>query len=120
MPDTDAAASPLNPRVFMILLAFAEGRAHGYQIKQAVEERSGGQVRLDAGSLYRAIAKLLDDGLIQETMDRPEPSEDDARRRYYHLTDAGRQVVAAEARRLADLVEIARANDLIEQPEAAR
>jgi len=111
---------PLNPKIFMILLAFAEGTAHGYQIKKSVEERSGGQVRLDAGSLYRAMAKLLDDGLIAETVERPDPSEDDARRRYYRLTEPGRQVAATEARRLASLVEVARANNLIEGPEAAR
>lgn len=104
----------------MILLAFAEGTSHGYQIKKAVEERSGGQVRLDAGSLYRALARLLDDGLIEESRERPEPSGDDARRRYYRLTDSGRRAVAAEARRLAGLLEIARAHDLIDHPEAAR
>lgn len=119
MPDADIATPPLNPRVFMILLAFAEGTAHGYQIKKAVEARSGGQVLLDAGSLYRAVAKLLDEGLIEETDERPGPEEDDARRRYYRLTGAGRAVVAAEARRLADLVEVARANDLLDRPEVA-
>ncbi len=80
MSKTGAATQPLNPRVFMILLAFAEGTAHGYHIKKAVEEQSGGQIRLDAGSLYRAMAKLLDYGLIEEAEERPEPGEDDARR----------------------------------------
>jgi DNA-binding PadR family transcriptional regulator len=118
--DDANAPPPLSPKVFMILLAFAEGTSHGYQIKKAVEERSDGQVRLDAGSLYRALARLLDDGLIEETQERPEPSCDDTRRRYYRLTDMGRRAVAAEARRLAGLLEIARAHDLVDHPEAAR
>ncbi len=107
---------PLNPKTFEILLAFIGGTAHGYQVKRTVEERTGGQVRLDAGSLYRAIAKLLDGGLLEEAAERPESGKDDERRRYYRLTEAGRQLAAAEARRLAGLVEFARANDLIDNP----
>jgi DNA-binding PadR family transcriptional regulator len=118
---TDAPPTlPLNPRVFAILLSLADGSAHGYQIKKAVEERSAGTIRLDAGSLYRSMAKLLDEGLIAETGERPDPAMDDTRRRYYHLTERGRAVVAAEARRLANLVEFARSRDLIEEPKAAR
>ena len=90
------------------MLALTEGPRHGYAIKQGVEARSGGQVSLDAGALYRSVAKLVDDGLIQESEERPE--DDDARRRYYALTPLGRGVVAAEAARLAPLVEIAQRN----------
>ncbi len=115
-----SSALPLNPRVFTILLALADGSAHGYQIKKAVEERSGGAIRLDAGSLYRTIAKLLDEGLIAEFGERPDPAMDDTRRRYYQLTEQGRAVVAAEARRLAHLVEFARSRNLIEEPKAIR
>lgn len=110
----------MNPRVFMILLAFAEGSAHGYQVKKSVEDRSGGSIRLDAGSLYRSLAKLVDEGLVVESGDRPDPKMDDTRRRYYELTDRGRAVVAAEAARLANLVEYARSNDLIAAPAEAR
>lgn len=107
---------PLNPRVFMILLAFVEGPAHGYEVRKRAEERSGGRVKLDAGSLYRSIAQLVDNGLIEEALAPSAPAEEDARRRYYRLTEAGRSVVAAEARRLAGLVEHARAHDLLESP----
>ncbi len=103
----------MNPRVFMILLSFAEGSAHGYQVKKAVEERSGGSIKLDAGSLYRSLAKLVDEGLVAESGERPDPNMDDTRRRYYELTDKGRTVVSAEATRLATLVEYAKRNDLV-------
>ncbi len=116
----DDSTSPMNPRVFMILLAFAEGSAHGYQVKKAVEERSGGSVKLDAGSLYRSLAKLVDEGLVVESGERPDPDMDDTRRRYYELTDEGKAVVSAEAGRLADLVEYAKQNDLVGQPAEAR
>lgn len=111
-PDKDDAA-PMNPRVFMILLAFAEGSAHGYQVKKAVEERSGGRIKVDAGSLYRSLAKLVDEGLVVESGERPDPQADDTRRRYYELTNKGRAVVSAEAARLAELVEYAKRNDLV-------
>lgn len=96
---------PLNPRVFAILAALLEEPAHGYRIKQAVEERSGGAVTLDPGSLYRTIAKLLEDGVVEEV---PAPAGEesvDARRRYYGVTAFGRQLAAAEASRLRHLLE---------------
>jgi DNA-binding PadR family transcriptional regulator len=103
MSDTDVARHlPLNPRVFAILAALLEAPSHGYRVKQAVEERSGGAVTLDPGSLYRTIAKLLDDGLVEEV---PSPEQDDdPRRRYYGVTAFGRTVVAAEASRLRNLL----------------
>ena len=107
---------PLNPRVFLILLAFAEGNGYGYQVKKAVEQLSGGEVELDVGSLYRTVAKLVDGGLIREAESRGDPDQDDTRRRYYELTTLGRDVTAAEARRLNDLVEIARINELLDSP----
>ena len=111
---------PLNPRIFMILLAFAEGPAHGYEIKKRAEERSGGSVKLDAGSLYRSIAHLMDQGMIREAEGPGSEAEHDPRRRYYGLSDYGKRVLAAEADRLAGLVEHARVHDLIESPEGAR
>ena len=104
----------------MILLAFAEGSAHGYQVKKAVEERSGGRTKLDAGSLYRSLAKLVDEGLVVESGERPDPEVDDTRRRYYELTNKGRAVVSAEAARLAELVEYAKRNDLVGLQAEAR
>ena len=109
---------PLKPAVFEILLALAqEGSSHGYAILQRVAERSRGLVRLETGPLYRHLKRLLDGGLVEESDDRPDPEEDDPRRRYYRLTPLGRSVTAAEARRLSSLVRTARQVDLLEQPE---
>ena len=118
--DEVARHLPLNPRVFLILLAFAEGNGYGYQVKKAVEQLSSGEVRLDVGSLYRTVAKLVDGGLIKEAESRGDPDQDDDRRRYYELTALGRDVTAAEARRLNDLVEVARVNELLEVPGSHR
>ncbi len=115
-----APTLPLNPRVFLILLSFAEGPAHGYEIRKRAEERSGGSVQFDAGSLYRSIAQLLDQSLIEEVTTVSGTEMSDPRRRYYDLTGLGRQLVAAEARRLAGLVEYARGHDLIDGRELAR
>ena len=119
-PDEVAQNLPLNPRVFLILLAFAEGSRYGYEVKKAVGTLSGGEVRLDVGSMYRSLAKLVDGGLIREAETRGNPDEDDVRRRYYELTPLGREVTAAEARRLNGLVEVARINELLESPESNR
>lgn len=95
---------PLNPRVFAILAVLLETPSHGYRIKQEVEARSGGSVTVDPGSLYRTIAKLLDDGIVVE--EAPAGEEDvDPRRRYYGVTPFGRALVAAEASRLRDLLD---------------
>lgn len=95
---------PLNPRVFAILVVLLEAPAHGYRIKQAVEERSDGAVTLDPGSLYRTIAKLLDDGVVEEVSAPAETGENDPRRRYYGVTAFGRALAAAEASRLRHLL----------------
>ena len=111
MPPTrqSTASLPLAPAVFHILLALADGDAHGYRIRADVIERSNGALRLDPGSLYRLIARLSEDRLIDEASIRPKPDEDDERRRYYRLTSLGRKVLAAETNRMADLVAVARA-----------
>ncbi len=121
MPDSTSVGEslPLNPRIFMILLAFAEGPAHGYEIKRRAEERSEGRVQLDAGSLYRSLAHLMDQDVIHE-VEAPPEGEGDARRRYYGLTETGRKILAAEAHRLAGLVEYARIHELIGSPEGVR
>jgi DNA-binding PadR family transcriptional regulator len=103
---------PLSPASFHILMALAEADRHGYAIIQAVLERTRGAVKLGAGTLYRTIQRLLDDGLVVEIDERPDPDEDDERRRYYRLTAFGRAVARAEAQRLADLVRLARASGL--------
>jgi DNA-binding PadR family transcriptional regulator len=98
---------PLTPVAFEILLALAEEDRHGYHIMQAVERRTDGRVTLHAGTLYRALARLVDVDLIEELDERPDPSSDE-RRRYYRLTDFGRQAAQAEAARLASQVRAAR------------
>ena len=103
-----AAQLPLTPAVFHILLAVADQDRHGYGIILDIAERTGGAMRLGTGTLYTAIAGLLDHGLIEESDERPAEDEDDERRRYYRLTGFGRDVANAEARRLAALVRMAR------------
>ena len=104
---------PLSPPVFHILVALADGEAHGYAIMRDVAERSEGSVRLGAGTLYGAISRLLDDALIEESEQRPDPEMDDTRRRYYRLTRFGGRVLAAETQRLSELVRAARATKVI-------
>jgi DNA-binding PadR family transcriptional regulator len=104
---------PLQPAVFHILMALAEEDRHGYAIIQNVSARTSGAVRLSAGTLYRSIQRMLEDGLIVEIDERPDPEEDDERRRYYRITTLGRQVARAEAQRLVELVKMARASGFI-------
>ena len=103
---------PLQAATFHILVALAGGDQHGYAIIQDVAERTSGAIRLSAGTLYRSIQRMLDDGLIVEPRERPAPEQDDERRRYYRITPLGTAVARAEARRLADLVKMARARGL--------
>ena len=103
---------PLPQATFHILLAVAEEDRHGYAIMQDVADRTGGALRLSAGTLYRSIQRMLEQGLIVEPRERPAPKEDDERRRYYRITTLGTAVARAEARRLAQLVKMARARGL--------
>lgn len=100
---------PLKPAVLLVLVSLAAGDRHGYALKKDVAARTGGQVHLGPATLYRTLATLLQDGLIEETERRPAPELDDERRRYYRITALGRKVVAAEARRLEELARAARA-----------
>lgn len=99
---------PLPPATFHILLAVADEDRHGYAIIQDVAARTGGELKLSAGTLYRSIQRMLEQGLIVEPRERPEPELDDERRRYYRITEFGRRVAEAEARRLAQLLRMAR------------
>jgi DNA-binding PadR family transcriptional regulator len=100
---------PLPAATFHILLALAEDDRHGYAIIQDVAARTGGELTLSAGTLYRSIQRMLEQGLLVETRDRPAPEDDDERRRYYRITPFGLAVAKAETRRLTDLVRMARA-----------
>jgi DNA-binding PadR family transcriptional regulator len=103
---------PLKPALYLILLALTDGDRHGYGLKKEIISRTDGKVRLGAGTLYRSIRQLVDLGLIEESSQRPDPALDDERRRYFHLTQFGRQVARAETERLAELVRIAQASRL--------
>ena len=100
---------PLPPATFHILLALADEDRHGYAIIQDVEARTDGELRLSAGTLYRSIQRMLEQGLIVEPRERPAREDDDERRRYYRITPLGTSVAKAEARRLTQLVRMARA-----------
>ena len=104
---------PLTSVVFDILVTLGSGDHHGYAILTDVRERTGAVLR--AGSLYRAISRLLEDGLVEELDERPDSKIDDERRRYYRLTTLGRQVARAEAVRLEAQVRHARAARLLEK-----
>ena len=110
MADTDPTSHlPLPQAQFHVLVALTDGDRHGYAIMQAVEESSGGVVRMGPATLYGTLKRLVDSGLAEELPRQPDAT-DDARRRYYRLTGLGRQVCAAEADRLTRLVRIARTN----------
>ena len=104
---------PLPPATFHILLALTDQDRHGYAIIQEVATRTDGALKLSPGTLYRSIQRMLEQGLIQETAERPAPELDDERRRYYRITSFGRAVAKAEARRLAQLVKLARESGFV-------
>jgi DNA-binding PadR family transcriptional regulator len=110
---------PLPASVMHIVVALADGEKHGYAILRDVAELSGGAVRMGSGTLYGSIKRMLDQGLIEEAEERPDPSLDDQRRRYYRLTELGRRVGAAEHRRLTSLVDAARLRQLGLRPSGA-
>ena len=99
---------PLTSVVFEIALALAAGERHGYEIMQDVERRTDGRIVLHPGTLYRALGRLLEQGLIEELDERPAAGRDDERRRYYRLSPLGRAVARAEVERLAGQVSAAR------------
>jgi DNA-binding PadR family transcriptional regulator len=110
--DEVRALLPLPLATFHILVALADGDRHGYAIIQDVAARTDGALRLSAGTLYRSVHRLLEEGLIAEVRERPAPEDDDERRRYYRLTPFGTAVARAEASRLADLLRLARSAGL--------
>ena len=104
------ALLPLPPVTFHILVALADEDRHGYAVMQDVAQRTGGTLKLGAGTLYRSVQRMLEQGLISEVNTRPAPELDDERRRYYRITPFGRAVAKAEARRLAQMLKLARAS----------
>ena len=115
MPNqAEDALPPLSNANFHILLSLAEGDRHGYAIMQDVRSSTRETVRLGPGTLYRSLQGLLDEGYIEESGRRP-AADEDQRRRYYRLTPAGRRVLTAEARRLANVVSLAKARKVLQK-----
>ena len=113
-PDPDSLL-PLPSATFHILMALASDDRHGYAIIQDVAQRTNNSLRLGAGTLYRSLHRMLEQGLVVELDERPDPSNDDERRRYYRITSFGAAVAKAEARRLTELVRLARASGFVRE-----
>ena len=105
--------NPLPSAAFHILLSLADEDMHGYAIMRGVEEQTEGRMRLGPGTLYSSIQVLLEEGFIEEVEGNAEHEPGHERRRYYHLTSAGRKLAQAEASRLADLLRFARAKKIL-------
>ena len=104
----------MTTRTLQILLALAEGPLHGYGIKQSVEDRTKGAVRLGSGTLYEAVHRLVEQGRIEEVpAPSAEPSSGGPPRRFYALTPAGREALSEELRRMDHVVRYARTRDLL-------
>ncbi|MGB2888764.1 MAG: PadR family transcriptional regulator [Candidatus Acidiferrales bacterium] len=110
---------PLTPAMFHVLLALADGEKHGYAILKEVARRTEDKVRLSAGTLYGNLSRLESGGLIVESDQRPEAGLDDERRRYYRLTELGRDVAVAEAERMQEALAQAHAKKLFRKPRWA-
>jgi DNA-binding PadR family transcriptional regulator len=116
MTETDSLL-PLQSATFHILAALGDGERHGYAIIQDIAARTGGEIKLSAGTLYRSIQRMQEQGLIVESRRRPAAELDDERRRYYRITELGSRVMRAELRRLTQLIKLARAKGFA--PETA-
>jgi DNA-binding PadR family transcriptional regulator len=111
---------PLTPAVFHILVVLSDGERHGYAIMRQVAEDTDGSLQLGPGTLYGCLKRMLSARLIEESDERPDPTLDDERRRYYRITDFGALTVRAEAQRLATAVTAARAKRLLPKEAGGR
>ena len=116
---TAGGGKPLTSSVCYILLALSDSARHGLGIASDVEERTGGEVQLGPGTLYNAIKKMLADGLIEVAGSRPAPEDDDPRRRYYNITDAGAKLLRQEAMRLDRVMDAVRDKRVIGESRSA-
>ena len=110
---------PLTPAEFHLLLALADGDKHGYAVMKDVARRSGGKVRLSTGTLYGLIRRMVSEGMIAESDERPVAELDDERRRYYRLTEFGQQVAMGEVERLEAVLAVARSKKLFVRTRTA-
>jgi DNA-binding PadR family transcriptional regulator len=109
---------PISTQVFQILLAVSDKQLHGYAIIQDVKRRTDGRVTLTASTLYSAIKRMLSEGLIEESEERPVVELDDERRRYYGISKAGMRVLRQEAEWLEQLTDMAREKQILETPSS--
>ncbi len=114
LPDANEFV-PLKPDVFAVLLVLLDGDAHGYAIMQQAPAQSTGTGQLQAGALYRILKRMLDENLITELERQQVDGAPDKRRRYYRISALGRDVAAAEARRMAELLAFSQTRDLLEK-----
>jgi DNA-binding PadR family transcriptional regulator len=113
MTENTSPQQPLTPAVFHILLALADGDKHGYSIMKDVEAQTGGKVKMGPGTLYGSIKRMLAAGFIEEADERPDPTLDNERRRYYRLSNMGQKVLSAESQRLEQAVKVARQKQVL-------
>ena len=111
------ALIPLNPRDYLVLFSLTAEERHGYGIVKDIERQSGGRVRVDPANLYRSIKRMIASGLVEEAESKPSEDIGNERRRYYRVTELGREVVKLEAARLAELTEAARRRRLLPETE---
>jgi DNA-binding PadR family transcriptional regulator len=111
---------PLKPQDYHILFVLLDGERHGYGMVKEIDHQTDGQIRLEAGNLYRSVRRLIKQGLIVESDRRPAPESDDERRRYYGITELGTQVVAAETERMRAVVAAAETRLAVPNGKAAR
>ena len=112
-PDLESLL-PLRPVEFLVLLVLADGERHGYGIVQDIRTRTDGKVKLLPGNLYGVLRRLMDSGLLTESSRRPAEDLDDQRRRYYRITNSGKQILAADAARMKGLVQQVEERNLLE------
>lgn len=117
--DKDSPNVPLKPADFQVLLALLPGEMHGYGIMKAVEEQSGGSVKLEVGSMYRLLGRMISQGLIAEAEGPADEAPPSGRRRYFKIAKAGIEAARCEAQRLEGVVKTARANRLLKGTESA-
>lgn len=113
MTENVSPNQPLTPAVFHILMALADGEKHGYSIMKDVEKQTNGKMKLGPGTLYGSIKRMLAAGLIEESDERPDPSMDDERRRYYQISSNGQTELSEECKRLDEAVKVARIKQVL-------
>ena len=119
-PEDPTTRLPLKPQDYHILLVLLDTERHGYGMVKEIERQTDGQIKLEAGNLYRSVRRLIKLGLPAESDRRPAPESDDERRRYYCITDFGQKVLAAETDRLRNVVAAAEARLAVSEGRVAR